>query len=47
MTIEEPIKKMTDDDPTATSPDLVAENIQLLQTLFPEIVIDGGACQRV
>ncbi|MDW7758495.1 MAG: site-specific DNA-methyltransferase [Desulfuromonadales bacterium] len=35
------MKKLTDDDPESKSPDLVAENIDRLKALFPELITEG------
>jgi len=35
------MKKLTDQDPQTKSPDLTAENIEQLKTLFPEAVTEG------
>ena len=43
------MKKMTADDPESRSPDLVAENVERLKALFPELVTEGpnGAAVNV
>jgi adenine-specific DNA-methyltransferase len=35
------MKKLTAEDPVTKSPDIVAENIERLKTLFPELVTEG------
>lgn len=35
------MKKLTDSDPEAKSPDLVAQNLAQLKTLFPELITEG------
>ena len=35
------MKKITRGDPETTSPDLVAENVERLQALFPEAFTEG------
>jgi adenine-specific DNA-methyltransferase len=35
------MKKLTADDPESRSPDLVAENVERLKALFPELVTEG------
>jgi len=44
-----PIKKLTPNDPETRSPDLVAENIEKLKALFPELITEGpdGAAVNV
>src|SRR5690606_4442709 len=46
---EMPMKKLTPDDPESRSPDGVAENIERLKALFPELVTEGpdGAAVNV
>ncbi|MBM5810908.1 MAG: site-specific DNA-methyltransferase [Gammaproteobacteria bacterium] len=43
------MKKLTADDPESRSPDLVAENVERLKALFPELVTEGpnGAAVNV
>ncbi|MCP5139539.1 MAG: site-specific DNA-methyltransferase [Chromatiales bacterium] len=43
------MKKLTADDPASRSPDLVAENLERLKVLFPELVTEGpnGAAVNV
>ena len=43
------MKKLTADDPESRSPDLVAENLERLKALFPELVTEGpnGAAVNV
>lgn len=49
MKTEMTMKKLTQNDPETRSPDGVAENIQRLKTLFPELVTEGpnGAAVNV
>lgn len=49
MKNEKTMKKLTQNDPETRSPDGVAENIQRLKTLFPELVTEGpnGAAVNV
>lgn len=35
------MKKLTADDPETKSPDLIADNIEQLKALFPELVTEG------
>ena len=39
MTNEEPMKKLTVNDPETQSPDLVAENLERLKTMFPDLYV--------
>jgi len=43
------MKKLTADDPESRSPDLIAENVERLKALFPELVAEGpnGAAVNV
>ena len=41
MKHEDTMKKLTADDPETKSADLVAENIEQLKALFPELVTEG------
>ena len=41
MKNEDTMKKLTDSDPETKSPDLVAQNLAQLKTLFPEIITEG------
>lgn len=49
MKNENPMKKLTANDPETRSPDLVAENVERLKALFPELVTEGpdGAAVNV
>jgi adenine-specific DNA-methyltransferase len=49
MKNEDPMKKLTAADPETSSPDLVAENLERLKALFPELVTEGpdGAAVNV
>jgi adenine-specific DNA-methyltransferase len=49
MKNEDPMKKLTAADPETKSPDLVAENLERLKALFPELVTEGpdGAAVNV
>lgn len=49
MKNEDPMKKLTANDPETRSPDLVAENLARLKALFPELVSEGtdGAAVNV
>lgn len=49
MKNEDPMKKLTANDPETRSPDLVAENLERLKALFPELVTEGpnGAAVNV
>jgi len=49
MKNEDPMKKLTANDPETRSPDLVAENLARLKVLFPELVTEGpdGAAVNV
>ncbi len=43
MKYEDPMKKLSAADPETHSPDLVAENLERLKALFPELVTEGPA----
>lgn len=49
MKYEDPMKKLTAADPETKSPDLLAENLERLKALFPELVTEGpdGAAVNV
>ena len=42
MKNEDPMKTLTAADPEAKSPDVVAENLERLKALFPEVVTEGS-----